>query len=188
VRAKTALIASVLFLASHVCVHAAELRHGPALYCHRTANKDAPENTLDSLEQAALLGCDVIEIDVRRTLDGVLILNHDGFLERLSDGEGAIDQTYYVELEHLDAGAWMGSRFSGDRIARFDDALRLARRLDVRLVLDIKTRGLGPDILRALEREGMMERVRIGGDPDDVRALLPKQIATRQAKPGLNQA
>lgn len=174
---KAILLAGTLLTIVHSGAHAAELHH-PALYCHRTANKDAPENTLDSLEQAALLGCDVIEIDVRRTLDGVLVLNHDGFLERLSDGEGAIDQHYYIELEQLDAGAWMGSRFAGDRIARLDDALRLARKMDVRLVLDIKTRGLGPDILRALEREGMMERVQIGGEPDDVRALLPKKIPT----------
>ena len=64
------------------------------LLCHRTANEDVPENTLESLKQAALLGCDVVEIDVRRTLDGKLVLNHDGVLERLTDGigdtEGAI--------------------------------------------------------------------------------------------------
>jgi glycerophosphoryl diester phosphodiesterase len=180
-----------LFAVGHVRAHATELRRGPALYCHRTANKDAPENTLDSLEQAALLGCDVIEIDIRRTLDGVLVLNHDGVLERLTDGEGTVDQSYFVELAHLDAGKWMGQRFSGDRIARFDDALRLAHRLNVRLALDIKTRGLGPDILRALEREGMMERVEIGGEPDDVRALLPKQVATSAGEtwlqPGVTQ-
>ena len=41
-----------------------------------------------------MLGCDLIEIYVRQTLDGVLVLNHDGFLERLSHGEGAIDQTF----------------------------------------------------------------------------------------------
>lgn len=175
---KAVLVGAVLFAAGHAGAHAAELRRGPALYCHRTANKDAPENTLDSLEQAALLGCDVIEIDIRRTLDGVLVLNHDGVLERLTDGEGTVDQSYYAELAQLDAGQWMGQRFAGDRVARFDDALRLARRLNVRLALDIKTRGLGPDILRELEREGMLERVQIGGEPDDVRALLPKQVMT----------
>ena len=55
------------------------------LFCHRTANKDVTENTLESLEQAALLGCNVVEIDLRRTLDGKIILNHDGYLERLTD-------------------------------------------------------------------------------------------------------
>src|SRR6202008_3784 len=58
------------------------------LFCHRTANEDVPENTLESLKQAALLGCDVVEIDLRRTLDGKIVLNHDGVLERLTDGIG----------------------------------------------------------------------------------------------------
>ena len=33
-----------------------------------------------------MLGCNVVEIDLRRTLDGEIVLNHDGILERLSDG------------------------------------------------------------------------------------------------------
>ena len=66
-------ICGVLFA---VFVATAGLRAAPLpstrvqLLCHRTANKDTPENTLASLEQAALLGCDVVEIYLRRTLDG----------------------------------------------------------------------------------------------------------------------
>jgi glycerophosphoryl diester phosphodiesterase len=36
------------------------------------------------------VGCDVVEIDLRRTLDGKIILNHDGLLERLTDGIGEL--------------------------------------------------------------------------------------------------
>src|SRR6202789_1558768 len=68
---------------------------GVQLLCHRTASEDMPENTLESLEQAALLGCNVVEIDLRRTLDGKIVLNHDGVLERLTDGVGETEQTYY---------------------------------------------------------------------------------------------
>src|ERR1700678_1147033 len=68
------------------------------LLCHRTANQDVPENTLESLEQAALLGCDAVEIDLRRTLDGEIVLNHDGILERLTDGVGTAEDTYYDDL------------------------------------------------------------------------------------------
>jgi glycerophosphoryl diester phosphodiesterase len=85
--------------------HAAEVQAKRVnLLCHRTANKDVPENTLESLRQAALMGCDVIEIDVRRTLDGKIVLNHDGVLERLTDGIGDIETTYYDDLRLRDAG------------------------------------------------------------------------------------
>lgn len=145
----------------------------PELMCHRTANEDVPENTLESLEQAALLGCNVVEIDLRRTLDGKIVLNHDGVLERLTDGEGDPEKTYYDDLRLLDAGGWMGERFSGMRIAMFEDALRLARQRDIRLILDIKTKGIGGDVLELLQREGMLERVQFNGEWEDVKKLHP---------------
>jgi glycerophosphoryl diester phosphodiesterase/HEAT repeat protein len=146
---------------------------GVKLLCHRTANEDVPENTLDSLQEATLLGCNLVELDIRKTLDGELVLNHDGLLERLTDGVGEVEKTYYGDLQLLDAGAWMGERFTGMRIAKFDDVLRYAREHDVRLFLDIKTKGIGPDILQMLAREGMLERVQFGGEWDDVKRLYP---------------
>jgi glycerophosphoryl diester phosphodiesterase len=147
---------------------------GPRLLCHRTANEDVPENTLESLEQAALLGCNVVEIDLRRTLDGELVLNHDGVLERLTDSTGNVEDKFYAELATADAGSWMGGRFDGLRIARFDDVLRLARSLDIRLVLDIKTPGIGAQVLQMLDREGMLEQVEFNGEWSDIRTLRPQ--------------
>src|SRR5580698_8364145 len=140
---------------------------GVQLLCHRTANQDVPENTLDSLQEAALLGCNLVELDIRKTLDGELVLNHDGLLERLTDGVGEVEKTYYGDLQLLDAGAWMGERFTGMRITRFEDVLRYAREHDVRLSLDIKTKGIGPEILGMVQREGMLQRVQFGGEWDD---------------------
>jgi glycerophosphoryl diester phosphodiesterase len=141
--------------------------------CHRTANEDVPENTLESLEQAALMGCNVVEIDLRRTLDGKIVLNHDGFLERLTDGVGETEQTYYEDLRLRDAGAWMGERFENLQVPLFEDALRLARKQNIRLILDLKTKGIGPEVLALLQQEGMLERVRFGGEWDDVKRLDP---------------
>lgn len=143
------------------------------LLCHRTANEDVPENTLESLEQAALMGCNTVEIDLRKTLDGKIVLNHDGFLERLTDGIGETEKTYYEDLRLRDAGAWMGERFDGLQVPLFEDALRLARKQDIRLILDMKTKGIGPEVLALLRQEGMLERVRFNGEWDDVKRLFP---------------
>ena len=146
---------------------------GVQLLCHRTANEDVPENTLESLEQAALLGCNVVEIDLRRTLDGKIVLNHDGMLERLTDGSGEVETSYYADLELRDAGSWMGDRFTGMHIVLFEDALRLAREQDVRLILDMKDKGMGGDVLQILQREGMVNRVQFNGEWADVKMLYP---------------
>lgn len=144
------------------------------LLCHRTANEDVPENTLESLQQAALLGCDVVEIDLRRTLDGKIVLNHDGVLERLTDGTGDVETSYYDDLRLRDAGGWMGERFEGLRIPLFADALRVARQRNIRLILDIKDQGIGVEVLEILRREDMLQRVQFNGEWSDVKRLYPQ--------------
>lgn len=165
---------------------------GAQLLCHRTANEDVPENTLGSLDAAALQGCNVVEIDLRRTLDGTIVLNHDGILERLSDGVGEVEKSYYGDLQLRDVGSWMGERFVGMHVVRFEDALRLARERDIRLILDMKTKGMGADVLRILEREGMLQRVQFNGEWSDVKNLYPAATdagsGTVWVQPGVNAA
>jgi glycerophosphoryl diester phosphodiesterase len=188
---KRICLALVLIFPGAGAMGAAALQPGGVqLLCHRTAYEDVPENTLDSLEEATLLGCNLVELDIRKTLDGELVLNHDGLLERLTDGVGEVEKTYYGDLQLLDAGAWMGERFTGMRIVKFDQVLRYAREHDVRLFLDIKTKGIGPEILQMLEREGMLERVQFGGEWDDVKRLYPAANAgdrmTIWVQPGIS--
>ncbi len=156
------------------------------LICHRTANRDMPENTIESLELAARMGCNIVEVDVRSTLDGQLVLNHDDYLERLTSGMGNVELTSYDELRLLDTGAWMGQRFTHMSIPRFEDALQVAREQGIGLYLDIKTKGIGPLVLAAVQREGMLERVVFGGEWDDIPPLYPKanQDAVAYVDPG----
>jgi len=171
---KLSLLALMLLVPALSPAHGGILERGKVqLICHRTANRDMPENTLESLALAARMGCNIVEIDIRKTLDGQLVLNHDDFLERLTSGMGNVEHTSYDELQLLDAGAWMGERFRGMRIPRFEEALRVAREQGIGLDLDIKTKGIAPFLLEDLEREGMLERVIFGGEWQDVKALYP---------------
>jgi glycerophosphoryl diester phosphodiesterase len=52
-------------------------RAGPLIVAHRGAWGAAPQNSLDAFERAISLGCDGIEIDVRRSADGRLVVVHD---------------------------------------------------------------------------------------------------------------
>lgn len=49
----------------------------PLVLAHRGARRRAPENTIEAFAVARDLGADGIELDVRRTADGVLVLHHD---------------------------------------------------------------------------------------------------------------
>jgi glycerophosphoryl diester phosphodiesterase len=49
----------------------------PLIVAHRGAWRPAPQNSLEAFEEAVQLGCDAIELDVRRTLDGRVVVVHD---------------------------------------------------------------------------------------------------------------
>jgi glycerophosphoryl diester phosphodiesterase len=82
---------------------------------HRGGGLLAPEETLVAFQNADELGVDVLELDVRATLDGVIVCMHDAAVDRTTDGSGRIDQMTLDELRALDAG----HRFSPDDGATF---------------------------------------------------------------------
>src|SRR5580704_13083449 len=49
----------------------------PLVIAHRGASHDAPQNTPAAFEAAIGLGADAVELDVRRTADGVLVVHHN---------------------------------------------------------------------------------------------------------------
>ncbi|HEY6468435.1 MAG TPA: glycerophosphodiester phosphodiesterase [Candidatus Dormibacteraeota bacterium] len=49
----------------------------PLVIAHRGASRDAPGNTPAAFELAIAQGADAVELDVRRTLDGVLVVHHN---------------------------------------------------------------------------------------------------------------
>lgn len=62
---------------------------------------DAPENSLSAVKHALELGVDIIEIDIRLTLDGKLIVMHDKTLERTSNGTGKVSHHTLKEIKQL---------------------------------------------------------------------------------------
>jgi glycerophosphoryl diester phosphodiesterase len=66
---------------------------------HRGAAGHEPENTLAAVERGIVLGCDFVEVDIQRTSDGCLVLMHDKFIDRTTNGEGrVIDMSFQDNL------------------------------------------------------------------------------------------
>jgi len=105
---------------------------------HRGALAHAPENTIASFEAAKALGSHAFECDVRLTADGAVVVMHDALVDRVTNGSGAVSDLRLAELRALDAGAWYGPEFAGQRIPTIDEVMEAALRLDLDLVLEIK--------------------------------------------------
>jgi len=101
-------------------------RRGPEGFiraAHRGASGQAPENTHAAFAAALDLGVDAIELDCQLSADGELIVIHDETLDRTTDGLGPVAARTWAELAVLDAGAWRGPQFRGERIPRLADVL-----------------------------------------------------------------
>lgn len=90
---------------------------------HRGANFLAPENTLPSARAALKYGAEWIELDVRKSKDGVLYNLHDETLDRTTDGHGPIHLVTSSEIERLDAGSWFSPAFRGLKVPRIETML-----------------------------------------------------------------
>jgi len=110
----------------------------PRVIGHRGAAGYAPENTLASVQYAAELGVKWVEVDVKITADEVPVLFHDNRLERTTDGTGYLARKSLAELKVLDAGAWFGQPFVGQRIPTLAEVVGELERFALGLNLELK--------------------------------------------------
>ncbi len=75
----------------------------PLVLAHRGASHAAPENTIAAFVRARTLGADGVELDARRTVDGVLVVRHDPFGTRTLDELRAADADVATLDEALEA-------------------------------------------------------------------------------------
>ncbi|WP_275287813.1 glycerophosphodiester phosphodiesterase family protein [Halomonas elongata] len=129
-----------------------EIREDVEIIAHRGSSAQAPENTIAAIDRALTDGADTIEIDVRLTRDGKVVLHHDASLSRLAGDDRRIDELDSSALEAIDVGSWFGDPFVGARIAGLDEALKRVRGR-AHLMIELKpSAGRGSELIGAVER------------------------------------
>jgi glycerophosphoryl diester phosphodiesterase len=76
----------------------------PVNFAHRGASARAPENTLEAFRLAVEAGAGGLELDVRMTRDGEVVVIHDATVDRVTDGSGAVAGMTLDEVRRFDAG------------------------------------------------------------------------------------
>ncbi len=125
----------------------------PLVIAHRGASAYAPENTIAAFELAVRQGADMIELDVQRSADGVLVVFHDETTERWDGQKRLATMCTLAELLALDIG--------GERVATLAEVCAFARERGVRLNVELKGAGFGADVARMLRAERIEELVLI---------------------------
>ena len=123
----------------------------PLIIAHRGASGLAPENTLAAFHKALEVGADAIELDVRLTRDGRVVVIHDRMLNRTTTGKGPVGTYSLEEVKSLDAGSWFGPQFSGERVPTLEEVFDVMPP-EFPVYVELKARGHGglPLALRVL--------------------------------------
>jgi len=140
----------------------------PLVFAHRGGAGLAPENTVAAFDQGVASGADGLELDVRLSRDGIVVVHHDRTLERTTNLRGRVANATADELARADAGhhfvrgdAWP---FRGLGLGVPTLASVLARYSDHRLIVELKQNR--PELARAavetVRRADAVDRVCLG--------------------------
>ena len=93
---------------------------------HRADWRNYPENSLEAIQSAIDMGVDMLEIDVQRTKDGVLMLMHDHNLDRTTTGTGNIADTNWEDIAKLNLKDYQGN-VTAYKVPKLEDALLMCK-------------------------------------------------------------
>jgi len=103
------------------------------------------------MRRAIELGVDQIEIDVRLTRDGRLVLMHDPTVDRTTNGKGKVADLSLAEIRLLDAG-------QGEQTPTLEEVFA-ATAGKVILQIELKETGAAAAVVRAIQAAGQDENV-----------------------------
>ena len=118
------------------------------IIAHRGASHDAPENTLAAVRLAWEQGADAVEIDVRLSKDGHIVVLHDDDTRRVAGVNRKASERTLAELQQLHVGSWKNARFSGERIPTLVEVIAMMPH-GKRLFIEVKC---GQEIVAPLQR------------------------------------
>ncbi|MFT6986295.1 MAG: glycerophosphoryl diester phosphodiesterase [Psychromonas sp.] len=118
---------------------------------HRGGASLAPENTLAGIHKAAELDLSWIEIDTQLSADGVPVIIHDKTVDRCSNGNGAVADLHWSELQQLDAGSWFDQAFADEKFPSLSQVLTICQPLTIQINLELKIHN-GDDINKLCEQ------------------------------------
>jgi glycerophosphoryl diester phosphodiesterase len=161
-------------------------RGRPRVFAHRGGAALGPENTIAAFDLGLAAGAEGLELDVRLSADGVVVVCHDDTLDRTTDASGRVAARTSSELTGVDAGYHFTDGrgdhpFRGRKIGIPTLADVLQRYKDVPTIVEMKidSAEMGRAVADVVRRTGTVDSVCAAGF--GMRALR----AAREALPDM---
>lgn len=108
-----------------------------AVIAHRGDHVKVPENTVASIKEAIKSGADYVELDVRTTKDGYLVLHHDATVNRMTNGQGNVKDITLAEILALNVNNKNKPTKKAYKVPQFAEALNACKG-KINIYLDFK--------------------------------------------------
>ena len=169
-----------------------ELPH-PLILAHRGASAHAPENTLAAFELAIEQGADGIELDVKLSADGHVVVIHDPTVDRTTGTRGRVKDMPLRELNSLDAGSFFSGEFKGEKIPTLEEVFdKVGRRTFINVELtnyNTPRDHLVESVCMLVKKFGLQKRVLFSSffaaNLSQARSYLPEVPTGLLAMPGI---
>lgn len=136
--------------------------HKQVLVCaHRGDWRNYPENSLAGLKSCVAMGVDIVELDLKRTKDGRLIVMHDKLLDRSTNGKGKPADFTLAEIRQFRLRNGMG-RATVHPIPTFEEMLIAAKD---RVIINVdKGYSYFNEVIAMVSKHDMLDQVIINID------------------------
>jgi glycerophosphoryl diester phosphodiesterase len=104
---------------------------------HRGDHIIAPENSILSIQHAIFDGADYVELDIRTTKDGKMVLMHDGTVDRMTNGHGKINELSFDTIRSLKLYNKSITYSDTVQVPTFEEALAFCKN-KINIYLDFK--------------------------------------------------
>lgn len=132
--------------------------NGKIMVCaHRAIEAGYPENALSAIQNAINLGIEMVELDIRETKDGELVLMHDATITRTTSGTGNVNSYTLQEIKQFNLKKADGS-LTTENIPTLKEVFDLARG-KIYINLDIDEKAPFTKIYPIAKQYGMLKQV-----------------------------
>lgn len=132
-------------------------RYNLAVIAHRGDHTKVPENTVEAVRAAIKTGADYVEIDLRTTKDGHLVILHDATVDRMTDGTGNVKDMTLDEVRQLKVVNKERPARKTYRIPTFGEVLKVSKG-KINIYLDFKDADV-TEVFRQIREAGMERQV-----------------------------
>lgn len=153
----------------------ATVRSRVIVLAHRACWGKAPEVSIAAIEHCKDVGADAVEIDVRKSRDGALVLMHDETVDRTTTGRGAVADMAASDIRRLRLRAGAGGSdapLSDQHVPTLEEGLKAARRSGLLVNVHLKAQ-VEADVAAIVKRLGMVGQVTtwVTAAPDDANLI-----------------